>query len=84
MRVGEVGPGDQRREAEERVGKPVGGDPGEPAEEEREDDHEADRLQHRPGGAQGGLAVADGDVAGGDLEGEVAVAPELARGRAPG
>lgn len=41
--------------------------------------HEPDWLQHRPGGPERGLAVAHGHVPGGDLEGKIAVAPELAR-----
>ena len=48
------------------------------AEEEREDDHRRDRLEHRPRRAEHRLAVAHLDVARGDLQRDVAEAPELA------
>ena len=69
--------GKQAAVGEERVRQPVGGHPGEPAEEDREDHHRHEGLQDRPGGAERGLLVAHLDVAPDQEVEQLAVLPEL-------
>jgi len=54
-----------------------------PAEEDRENDHRRERLQHRPERAENGLPIADRDIAHGDLQCELPVAPKLGRRKNP-
>ena len=56
-------PGDQAREDEHGVREALGGDLGESAEDEREDRHQYQGLNDRPGAAQNRLLVPHRDVA---------------------
>ena len=70
-------PVEQPDEREDRV-VPVGrGDAGHLVEEEREDDHQEERLEDRPARADHRLLVADLEVAPGEEVEELAVGPEL-------
>ena len=80
--AGEEVPGQQAAEAEDRVrarrraGLLI---PQRLVEDDREDDHREERLQHGPGDAQHRLLVADEDVAPGEEVEQLAVLPELAQ-----
>src|SRR5262249_12400614 len=63
---------------EERVGDAVGRDLDDAAEEQDEEQHLDERLQHRPRHAEYRLAVADLHVAPGEEEEQLPVLPELA------
>ena len=66
-----------------QYGTPSGGHVGDMAEEDREHEHQAHRLQDGPRRAERGLAVAHRDVADGELPRQVAVTPQLARHEHP-
>ena len=76
--VGEVGPGDESGEIENGIGEAVGGELGEAAEEKSEDEHGEDGLENDPEDADGGLFVADFDVAPDEEVEELAVGPDFA------
>src|SRR6267143_6580109 len=71
--VGEIGPGNERGEIEDGIREAVGGKFGEAAEKEREYQHVEDGLQDNPQDADGGLLVADLDVAPDEKVKELAV-----------
>jgi len=77
--VGEVGPGNESGEIEDGVGEAVGGEPGEAAEKKSEDEHGEDGLEDDPKDADGGLFVADFDVAPDEEIEEFAVGPDFAK-----
>src|SRR5882672_9634607 len=77
--VGEVGPGDESGEIEDGIGEAVGGELGEAAEEKSEDEHGEDGLEDDPEDADGGLFVADFDVAPDEEVEEFAVGPDFAK-----
>jgi hypothetical protein len=77
-RVGEVGPGDQRGEIEDRIGQAVGRKLGEAAEEQSEDEHVEDGLQDHPHDANSSLFVTDLNVAPDEEVEELAVGPDFA------
>jgi len=56
-------PRQQRREGEHRVRHMIGGQLGDPPEDDGEDDHRQKRPDEGPENADGGLLVPDGDVA---------------------
>src|SRR2546425_641136 len=78
---GEVGPGDEGGEIENGIREAVGGELGEAAEEESEDEHGEDGLQNDPEDADGGLFVADLDVAPNEKVEEFAVGPDFAEAK---
>src|SRR6266852_978030 len=79
--IGEIGPGDESGEVEDGIGEAVVGELGEAAEEESEDEHVEDGLENDPEDADGGLLVADFDVApDGEVE-ELAVGPNFAEAK---
>ena len=59
-------------------GMPFGRQFGDPAEDDRENHHGEERSEQRPDDADGGLLVADEDVAPGEEVEELAVAPQVA------
>src|SRR5229473_1442253 len=77
-RVGEIGPGDESGEVEDGIGEAVGGELGEAAEKESEDEHVENGLQDDPEDADGGLLVADLDIAPDEEVKEFAVSPDFA------
>jgi hypothetical protein len=79
--VGEVGPGDESGEIEDRVREAIGGELGEAAEKESEDEHGEDGLENHPEDADGGLFVADFDVAPDEEVEEFAVGPDFAEAK---
>src|SRR6266571_3737085 len=79
--VGEVGPRDERGEVEDGVGQAVGGELGEAAKEKSEDEHVEDGLENDPEDADGGLFVADLDVAPDEEIKEFAVSPDFAEAK---
>src|SRR5882672_10649447 len=79
--VGEVGPGNESGEIKNGIGKAVGGQLGETAEEESEDEHVEKRLENDPEDADGGLFVADLDVAPDEEIKEFAVGPDFAEAK---
>src|SRR5882724_13286804 len=79
--VGEVGPGNERGEIENGIGEAVGGELGETAEEKSEDEHVEKRLENDPEDADGGLFVADLDVAPDEEIEELAVSPDFAEAK---
>src|SRR2546422_6853277 len=78
---GEVGPGDEGGEIENGIREAVGGELGEAAEEEREDERSEDGLENDPEDADGGLFVADLDVAPNEKVEEFAVGPDFAEAK---
>ena len=60
---GEERPRQQPGEDEHRIGQALGRDLREPPEDDREDEHRQQGLEHRPGHAEHRLLVADLDVA---------------------
>src|SRR6266403_527950 len=79
--IGEVGPGNERGEIENRIRQAVGGELGETAEEQSEDQHVENRLENHPEDADGGLFVADLDVAPDEKIKELAVGPDFAEAK---
>src|SRR5712692_7256285 len=76
---GEVGPGDERGEIEDGVGQAVGRELRKAAEEKSEDEHVEDGLKDNPEDADGGLFVADFDVAPHEEIQQLAVSPHFAK-----
>src|SRR5262249_15284713 len=76
-RGGEVHPGDQRGVSEDRVGQAFGRYASQAAEEDAEDDHRHEWLDHRPGRADRGLLIADLEIAPDEEVEQLAVLPEL-------
>ena len=76
-RGGEVCPGKQRRVREYRIRDAVRGEVRELPEDECERNHRQERLQDRPRDADRRLLVANGDVAPGEPEQQLAVVPQL-------
>jgi len=76
--VGEVGPGNESGEIKDGIREAVGGELGEASEEESEDEHVEDGLQDDPEDADGGLFVADFDVAPDEEVEEFAIGPDFA------
>ena len=79
--VGEIGPGDESGEIKDGIGEAVGGELGEAAKEQSEDEHVEDGLQDDPEDADGGLLVADFDVAPDEKVKELAVSPDFAEAK---
>src|SRR6266513_1920478 len=79
--VGEIGPGDESGEVEDGIGEAVGGELGEAAEKESEDEHVENGLQDDPEDADGGLLVADLDVAPDEEVKQLAVGPDFAEAK---
>src|SRR5437762_4099149 len=77
-RRGEIRPGDERGKIENGIGQAVGGELGEASEEESEDEHVENGLQDDPEDANGGLFVADFDVAPDEEVKQFAVGPDFA------
>src|SRR5882724_9806416 len=75
--VTEVRPGNERGEIENGIGQAFGGEFGETSEEKSEDGHGEQRLKNDPEDADGGLFVADFDVAPDEKIEEFAVGPEF-------
>ena len=75
--VGKQLPGEQPDQHEQGIGLAVGGQVAEFAEEDGEDGHGGERLNDGPGDAEGGLFVAELDVAEGQEVEQFAVAPEF-------
>ena len=69
--------GSRPAKANSGYGMAAGGHFGHAAEEDAEDDHLRERLQHGPGGAEDGLLVADFDVAPDEEIEQLAIAPHL-------
>lgn len=61
-RVGKIRPRDQCRETEDGIGRTVGLDVGQPAEDDRENDHGEKGLNDGPAYAERGLGIADFDT----------------------
>src|SRR5216684_95754 len=80
-RGGKISPGDERGEVEDGIRKTVGGELGEAAEEQSEDKHVEDGLQNDPEDTDGGLFVADFDVAPDEEVEEFAVGPDFAEAK---
>src|ERR671919_82765 len=76
--IGEQRPRHKRREREDRVRDAVRGHPGQPAEEDTEDDHRQQGLQDRPGGTQQCLLVAHLHVAPDEEVEELPIRPQFA------
>src|SRR6266436_7322233 len=76
--VGEIGPGNERGKIKDGIGEAVGGELGEAAEEYVEDQHVQNGLENDPENADGGLFVADLDVAPDEKIKEFAVGPDFA------
>ena len=76
--VGEVGPGNERGEIKNGIRQAVGGKLGEAAEEQSEDQHVENGLENDPEDADGGLFVANLDVAPDEKIEELAVGPDFA------
>jgi hypothetical protein len=68
---------DERREAEERVRKPLRRNLGDPSEDEGEDNHRKQRLDNGPQTSQHRLLVSNLDVTPDQVIREAAVLPEL-------
>ena len=73
----EDGPRKERRAREDRIWNAVRGEVGELPEDEGEDDHRQERLDHRPGDPDRGLLVAHRDVPPDEPAQQLAVVPEL-------
>ena len=80
-RVGEIGPGDESGEVEDGIGKAVGGELGKAAEKESEDEHVENGLENDPEDTNGGLLIADFDVAPDEEIEEFAVGPDFAKAK---
>ena len=76
--VGEVGPGDESGEIKNGIRETLGGELGQTAEKESENQHGEDGLENDPEDADGGLFVADFDVAPDEKIEEFAVGPDFA------
>src|SRR6266404_4606608 len=76
--VGKVGPGNERGEIKNGIRQAVGGKFGEAAEEQSENQHVENGLENDPQDADGGLFVADLDVAPDEKIKEFAVSPDFA------
>ncbi len=76
-RAREVRPRQERRVREDRIRHAVRREVGEPAEDEREDDHREEGLEDRPGHPDGRLLVAHRDVAPDERSQQLAVVPQL-------
>ena len=76
---GKEGPRHEAREIEDRVREPVRRHPGEPPEEQAEDEHGEQRLQHGPRHAERRLLVPDLDVTPDEEEQQLAIVPQLAK-----
>jgi len=72
-----IGPGDESGEIKDGIGEAVRGELGEVAEEKSEDKHVEDGLEDDPQDADGGLFVADLDVAPDEKVEELAVCPDF-------
>src|SRR6267143_5959544 len=79
--VGEIGPGDESGEVEDGIGEAVGGELGEAAKKESEDEHVENGLQDDPEDADGGLLVADLDIAPDEEVKQLAVCPDFAEAK---
>jgi hypothetical protein len=79
--VDEVGPGDKSGEIENWIRKAVGGEFGEAAEEKSEYEHIEDGLENNADDADGGLLVADFNVAPDEKVEELAVGPNFAEAK---
>src|SRR5690242_13734242 len=77
-RGSEIGPGDERGEIKDGVREAVGGQLRKAAEKESEDEHVENGLQDDPEDADGGLFVADLDVAPDEEVKQLAVGPDFA------
>lgn len=74
---GEVGPEEVAGHVEEERGRAVGGDPGDLAENDGEDNGGEQRCDEVPGRAKDGLLVLGDEIAAHKQDDEVAVAPEF-------
>ncbi len=80
--AGEIGPGQEPRVVEDRVGQTVVWQLGHFAEQQREHDHRHERLQNRPVRPEHRLLVTDLDVAPDEEEEQLAIEPVLVDGAA--
>ncbi len=76
---GEVAPDDRARHVEQEGGQPVGGQPGDVAEDDGEDQGGQHRLDQVPQRAEDGLFVDRDEIAAHKQQHQVAVAPQLAQ-----
>src|SRR6266404_3359932 len=76
--VGKVGPGNERGEIKDGIRQTVGGKFGEAAEEQSENQHVENGLENDPQDADGGLFVADLDVAPDEEIEQLAIGPHFA------
>src|SRR5204863_4976840 len=74
---GEERPGNESAEEEDWIGRAAGWDAGQAPEEDTEDDHGRERLEHRPRRSQRRLLIADLDVPPHQEVEELTVLPEL-------
>src|SRR5262249_6923888 len=77
--LGEEGPGDERCEGEYRIRHAIGGDLGEPTEEDTEDDHGHKGLNDGPGSPEHGLLVPNLDVAPDEEVQQLPVGPQFTK-----
>src|SRR5713101_3581978 len=79
--VGEISPGDKRGKIENGIREALGGELGEASEEKSKDEHGKDGLENDPEDTDGGLLVADLDVAPDEKVEELAVGPDFAEAK---
>jgi len=79
--VGEVGPGNESGEIENRIRQSLGWEFGEAAKKESEDEHGENGLENDPEDADDGLLVADLNVAPDEEVEELTVGPDFAKAK---